>query len=236
MVPSLQRPIQAFLNIDSAKPKSGACIFFSCTSQGHNALPRPGLEPGLSDLEPSALTTGLLDKAVALVCLWYSWPRMLKVAPCMVVQLYIQIFSAWWVTTILYNYRAMLCELRYKSWILTFDYFESLVKSSTPWEKENLRMAGILTCHWKQGIIHQTGVKYLISLFSDKWIFQEIWNTGQYSKCVSCHCDSRKCQRKGLHKFHTWYLHLLVFKTLLHQIVIYFLTVILVLRIHHTSE
>ena len=92
MVPSLQRPIQAFLNIDSAKPKSGACIFFSCTSQGHNALPRPGLEPGLSDLEPSALTTGLLDKAVALVCLWYSWPRMLKVAPCMVVQLYIQIF------------------------------------------------------------------------------------------------------------------------------------------------
>ena len=236
MVPSLQRPIQAFLNIDSAKPKSGACIFFSCTSQGHNALPRPGLEPGLSDLEPSALTTGLLDKAVALVCLWYSWPRMLKVAPCMVVQLYIQIFSAWWVTTILYNYGAMLCELRYKSWILTFDYFESLVKSSTPWEKENLRMAGILTCHWKQGIIHQTGVKYLISLFSDKWIFQEIWNTGQYNKCVSCHCDSRKCQRKGLHKFHTWYLHLLVFKTLLHQIVIYFLTVILVLRIHHTSE
>ena len=33
-------------------------------SQGHNALPRPGLEPGLSDLEPSALTTGLLNKAV----------------------------------------------------------------------------------------------------------------------------------------------------------------------------
>ena len=61
MVPSLQRPIQTFLNIDSAKPKSGACIFFSRTSQGHNALPRPGLEPGLSDLEPSALTTGLLD-------------------------------------------------------------------------------------------------------------------------------------------------------------------------------
>ena len=36
-------------------------IFFSCTSQGHNALSRPGLESGLSNSEPSALTTGLLD-------------------------------------------------------------------------------------------------------------------------------------------------------------------------------
>ena len=55
--------------IDLAKPKSGARIFFSRTSQGHNALPRPGLELGSSDSEPSALTTG---------------PRMLKVAPCTV--------------------------------------------------------------------------------------------------------------------------------------------------------
>ena len=31
----------------------------------------------------------------------------------MVVWLYIQIFLAWWVTTILYNYGAMLCELGY---------------------------------------------------------------------------------------------------------------------------
>ena len=46
--------------------------FFSRTSQGHNALPRPGLEPGSSDSEPSALTTGLLDKAVALACPRYS--------------------------------------------------------------------------------------------------------------------------------------------------------------------
>ena len=78
--------------------------FFSRTSQGDNALPRPGLEPGLSDSEPSAPTTGLLDKAVALAlaCLQYSWPRMLKAAPCMVVRSYNQIFSAWWVTTILY--------------------------------------------------------------------------------------------------------------------------------------
>ena len=58
--------------------------FFSCTSQGHNALPRPGLKPGSSDSEPNALTTALLDKAVALACPWFSWPRMLKVAPCKV--------------------------------------------------------------------------------------------------------------------------------------------------------
>ena len=58
--------------IDLAKPKSGARIFFPRTSQGHNALPRPGLEPGSSDSEPSALTTGLLDKAVALACRRYS--------------------------------------------------------------------------------------------------------------------------------------------------------------------
>ena len=30
-----------------------------------------------------------------------------------VVQSYIQIFSAWWVTTILYNYGAKLCKLHY---------------------------------------------------------------------------------------------------------------------------
>ena len=41
--------------------------FFPRTSQGHNALPQPGLEPGSSDSEPSALTTGLLVKAVALM-------------------------------------------------------------------------------------------------------------------------------------------------------------------------
>ena len=49
--------------IDLAKPKSGARTFFSHMSQGHNALLWPGLEPGLSDLEPSALTIGLLNKA-----------------------------------------------------------------------------------------------------------------------------------------------------------------------------
>ena len=81
-------------------------FFFSCTCV-------LGLEPRSSDSEPSALTTGLLNKAVALACPRYSWPRMLKVAPCTVVRSYIQIFSAWWVTTILYNYVATLCELRY---------------------------------------------------------------------------------------------------------------------------
>ena len=36
------------------------------------------LEPGSPDSKPSTLTTGLLNKAVALVCLRYSWPCMLK--------------------------------------------------------------------------------------------------------------------------------------------------------------
>ena len=88
--------------------------FLSRTSQGHNALPRPGLEPGSSDSEPSALTTGLLDKAVALTCPRYSWPRMLKVTPCTFVRSYIQIFLAWCVTIILYDNGATLCELRYQ--------------------------------------------------------------------------------------------------------------------------
>ena len=57
-------------------------------SQEHNALSWPGLEPRSSDLEPSALTTGPPDKAMALACLWYSWPHMLKVASCMVVRSY----------------------------------------------------------------------------------------------------------------------------------------------------
>ena len=79
----------------------------------HN-LSWPGLEPRWSNSEPSALTTGLLNKAVGLACLWYSWPCISKVAPCTVVQSYIKIFLAWWVTTILYNYGATLCELCYK--------------------------------------------------------------------------------------------------------------------------
>ena len=50
--------IEKELKYRFSQPKSGARIFFSRTSQGHNALPRPGLEPGSSDSEPSALTTG----------------------------------------------------------------------------------------------------------------------------------------------------------------------------------
>ena len=64
MLSNLLPPLNAVRTkqyIDLAKPKSGACIFFSRTSQGHNALPRPGLGPGSSDSEPSALITGLLD-------------------------------------------------------------------------------------------------------------------------------------------------------------------------------
>ena len=115
------------LPLDLAKPKSRARIFFSRTSQGHNALPRPGLGPGSSDSEPSALTTRLLDKAVALVCPRYSWPRMLKVAPCTVVRSYIQIFSAWWVTTILYNYGAMWALLWAKFFSSYFPIFVSKI-------------------------------------------------------------------------------------------------------------
>ena len=66
----------------------------------------PGLEPGSSDSQPNALTTELLYKAVALAYPRYSWPRMLKVAPCTVARSYIQIFWAWWVATILYSYGA----------------------------------------------------------------------------------------------------------------------------------
>ena len=53
--------------IDLAKPKGGARIFFF----PHN-LSQPRLEPGSSDSEPSALTTGLLNKAVALACPRYT--------------------------------------------------------------------------------------------------------------------------------------------------------------------
>ena len=55
--------------IDLAKPKSRARTFFSRTSQ-RLALART--RAGSSDSEPSALTTELLDKAVALACLRYS--------------------------------------------------------------------------------------------------------------------------------------------------------------------
>ena len=105
-------------------------------SQGHNTLPQPGLEPKSSDSEPSALTTGLLDKAMALACPRYSWPCMLKVAPCMVIQSYIQIYSAWWVT-ILYNYEAMLCQLCYNLSIFSLEEVSQLLtealKRATLW-------------------------------------------------------------------------------------------------------
>ena len=152
-------------------------------SQEHNALSWPGLEPRLSDLEPSALTTGPPDKAMALACLWYSWPRMLKVAPCTVVwsygrtvvrsdghtvirsyghtviwsygrtvirsygrrvvrlygrmgvQSYNQIFLAWWVTTILYNYGATLCKLCFKSY-----FFLWMNQKLTKWSSQEIEI------------------------------------------------------------------------------------------------
>ena len=52
--------------------KAELAIFFPHVLRARR-LARPGLEPGSSDSEPSALTTGLLEKAVALVC-----PRYMK--------------------------------------------------------------------------------------------------------------------------------------------------------------
>ena len=86
---------------DLAKPKSRAHIFFPHTSQGHNALPMPGLEPRSSDSEPSALTTGLLNKAIALAYPQYSWPCMLKVAPSTVVWLYGHTSKFFWLDRLL---------------------------------------------------------------------------------------------------------------------------------------
>ena len=52
-------PIKFFYRFSQPSLKA-ELAFFPRTSQGHNALPRPGLEPGSSDSEPSVLTTGLL--------------------------------------------------------------------------------------------------------------------------------------------------------------------------------
>ena len=108
-------------------------------SQEHNALSWPGLEPRSSDLEPSALTTGPPDKAMALACLWYSWPCMLKVAPCTVVQPYgrtvVQPNLAWWVTTILYNFGAILCKLCYKSY-----FFLWMNQKLTKWSSQEIEI------------------------------------------------------------------------------------------------
>ena len=57
--------------------------------------------PCSSNTEPSALTARLLDKAMALACLWYSWPRMLKVAPCTVLQLYSRTSKFFWLDGLL---------------------------------------------------------------------------------------------------------------------------------------
>ena len=112
---------------------------------------------------------------MALACLWYSWPRMLKVAPCTVVpsygctdvrlyghtvirsyghtviwshsctvvrsygrmgiRPYNQIFLAWWVTTILYNYGATLCKLCYKSY-----FFLWMNQKLTKWSSQEIEI------------------------------------------------------------------------------------------------
>ena len=42
----------------SQPSKRSSHFFFFCLSPGHNTLPQPGIEPGFSNSEPSALTTG----------------------------------------------------------------------------------------------------------------------------------------------------------------------------------
>ena len=85
--------------------------FFSRTSQRHNALPRPGQEPGSSDSEPSALTTGQ-SRGVGVPAVQLT--THVKSSTLYGRTVVHPNFSTWWVTTILYNYGATLCELRYK--------------------------------------------------------------------------------------------------------------------------
>ena len=64
-------------------------------SQGHNALLWPGLEPGLSDLEPSALTIGLLNKARGMPAVQLTaHVKSSTLYSRTVIWLYIQIFLA----------------------------------------------------------------------------------------------------------------------------------------------
>ena len=90
IVSKFNRPCGFIISRFSQALKRSSHFFFPVRLKG--TTPYPG-KPGSSDSEPSALTTGLLEKAVALACPRYSWPRMLEVAPCTVVRSYIQIFS-----------------------------------------------------------------------------------------------------------------------------------------------
>ena len=73
--------------------------FFFRTSQGHNALPRPGLESGSSDSEPSALTTGQSCGVDVPAVQLTTHVKSSTLYGRTVVRSYILIFSAWWVTT-----------------------------------------------------------------------------------------------------------------------------------------
>ena len=134
-------------------------FFFSHTSPGHNAFHWPGLEPGSSNSKPSALTTGLLNKAMVLACPWYSWPHMLKVAPCAVIRLYVHPnFLAWWVTTTLYNYGATLCELHYNESNIRCWYFEHHPFVICSDEGPIFKMSALKSLGWPIYIINKVNI------------------------------------------------------------------------------
>ena len=142
---------------------------------------------------------------MALACLWYSWPRMLKVAPCTVVpsygctvvrlyghtvirsyghtviwsygctviwsygrmgiRPYNQIFLAWWVTTILYNYGATLCKLCYKSY-----FFLWMNQKLTKWSSQEIEIEKEAQ---KKKVRHGQGSNYYVT--GTSWILIKAW-------------------------------------------------------------
>ena len=94
-------------------------FFFSRTSQGHNALARTRTQViWLGALCTDHWTTEQSRGDGMPMVQLITHVKSSTLYGCMVVQSYIQIFSAWWVTTILYYYGAVLSELHYNSVIL----------------------------------------------------------------------------------------------------------------------
>ena len=112
-------------------------------SQEHNALSWPGLEPRSSDLEPSALTTGQSHGIGMPVVQLTTHVKSSILYGCTVVwsygrmgvRSYNQIFLAWWVITILYNYGATLCKLCYKSY-----FFLWMNQKLTKWSSQEIEI------------------------------------------------------------------------------------------------
>ena len=110
--PFQSRTFRLIYRFSQAKKRSSH-FFLPARLKGTTPCPGQDQNPGRPTRSPVHWPLDYWTKPVV-ACLRYSWPCMLKLVPCTVVQSYIQIFSAWWVTTILYNYGASLCELRYK--------------------------------------------------------------------------------------------------------------------------